>query len=112
MQMLFDEVTVRFHHGGYFTDPPNSVYIGGVVDEINEFDIDRASFFEFKDYVMELGYPVNSSMFFKVPGLDFDGGLRRIESDKDVGVLLEHYKDSEVLTIYVERGHEPLMVVT
>ena len=48
---------------------------------------------------MELGCPVNNSMFFKVPGLDFDGGLRRIESDKDVGVLLEHYKDSEMLTI-------------
>ncbi|XXG46800.1 hypothetical protein AAC387_Pa02g1550 [Persea americana] len=95
-----------------FRDPPNSVYIGSVVDEITEFDIDRASFFEFRDYVMELGYPVNSSMFFKVPGLDFDRGLRRVESDKDVGVLLEHYKNSEVLTIYVERVHEPLMVVS
>ena len=83
-----------------------------MVDEIADFDIDKASFFEFRDYVIELGYPANSSMYFKVPGLDFDGGLRRIESDKDVVALLEHYKDSEVLTIYVERGHEPLMVVS
>lgn len=45
VQMLFDEVTIQFHHGGYFTDPPNSVYIGGVVDEITNFDIDKASFF-------------------------------------------------------------------
>ena len=64
-----------------------------MVDEITDFDIDRASFFEFRDYVMKLSYPANSLMFFKVPGIDFDGGLRRIESDKDVGVLLEHYKD-------------------
>ena len=112
MQMLFDEVTIQFHHGGYFTNPPNSVYIGGVVDEIVDFDINKASFFEFRDYVIELGYPANSSMYFKVPGLDFDGGLRRIESDKDVVALLEHYKDSELLTIYIKRGHEPLMVVS
>eukprot|EP00268_Persea_americana_P028921 TRINITY_DN2802_c1_g1_i12.p1 TRINITY_DN2802_c1_g1~~TRINITY_DN2802_c1_g1_i12.p1 ORF type:complete len:253 (+),score=60.74 TRINITY_DN2802_c1_g1_i12:692-1450(+) len=69
-------------------------------------------FFEFGDYVIELRYLANSSMYFKVLGLDFDGGLRRIESDKDVVALLEHYKDSEVLIIYVERGHEPLMVVS
>ena len=47
-----------------------------------------------------------------MPGLDFDRGLRRIESDKNVGVLLEHYKDSEVLTIYVEMRYESLMVVS
>ena len=66
MQM-FDEVTIEFHHGGYFTDPPNSVYIGGMVHEVREFDIDKTSFFEFRDCMIELGYPGNSSMYFKVP---------------------------------------------
>ena len=82
MQMLFDKVTVQFHHSDFFTDPPNSIYIRGVVDEIIDFDIDKASFFD------EI--------------IDIDKA-----SDKDVVVLLEHYKGSEVLTIYVERGHEP-----
>lgn len=105
-------LTVRFHHSDYFTKPPNSVYIGGVVDEITDFDIDKVSFFEFRDYVMKLRYPTNSMMYFKMPALGFDDGLRRIESDKVVVVLLEHYKGSEVLTIYVESGHETLMVVS
>ena len=77
--MLFDEVIVRFHYSGYVKDPPNSVYIGGVVDEITDFDIDKSSFFEFRDYVIELGYSANSSMYFKVPALGFDDCLRRIE---------------------------------
>lgn len=51
-------------------------------------------------------------MYFKVLRLDFDGSLGWIESNKDVIALLEHYKGGEVLTIYVERGHEPLMVVS
>ena len=44
--------------------------------------------------------------------MDFDDGLMRIESDRDVFILLKHYKDSKVLTVYIERGHEPLMVVS
>ncbi|KAG5584589.1 hypothetical protein H5410_045023 [Solanum commersonii] len=49
-------VTLRFHHGGKLQKKPCIKYDEGTVTNCFAMDVDKFSYFEFVDYVKEIGY--------------------------------------------------------
>ena len=95
--------TVVIHHRGRFVDKPRITYEGGDVMAFHGLDLDRWSYFELLSLVKELGYDDIVDMWWKIPGLTLENGLRKIKLDCDaleLGMLAES-KKCEV-DVYVE----------
>ncbi|OIT40275.1 hypothetical protein A4A49_63588 [Nicotiana attenuata] len=70
--MSFVLVTLRFFHGGKISmDKLDSFsmedYIGGVMTDCFDVDVDRFSYFEFLGYVKEFGYNASSAVIYVRP---------------------------------------------
>ncbi|KAK3027867.1 hypothetical protein RJ639_041501, partial [Escallonia herrerae] len=108
--VVFDTISLKIHHGGYFTGVPNMEWKGGVVDVLDGMDVDLMSYWELVGIIGDLGLPSSSLMYYQVPGLDFRSGLRLITDDNGVMSMLEYYKSTDMVPLYVERV-DPLQVV-
>ncbi|KAH7858261.1 hypothetical protein Vadar_021817 [Vaccinium darrowii] len=69
--------TVEVHHGGYFVCNPTR-HVNGLVNHLDDCDSDRWSKFEAEDIVQRLGYRRHKLLWFRVPNLSMDEGLRLI----------------------------------
>ncbi|KAK3041491.1 hypothetical protein RJ639_000468 [Escallonia herrerae] len=108
--VVFDTISLKIHHGAYFTGVPNMEWKGGVVDVLDAMDVDLMSYWELVGIIGDLGLPSSSLMYYQVPGLDFRSGLRLITDDNGVLSMLEYYKSTDMVPLYVERV-DPLQVV-
>ncbi|KAK2973851.1 hypothetical protein RJ640_003259 [Escallonia rubra] len=108
--VVFETISLKIHHGGYFTGVPNMEWKGGVVDVLDGMDVDLMSYWELVGIIGDLGLPSSSLMYYQVPGLDFRSGLRLITDDNGVMSMLEYYKSTDMVPFYVERVN-PLQVI-
>ena len=71
-------------HSGNFEWNPSLEYVGGEISTMTNFDLDLLSHFEIQDIWAEAGGPINSRIYYLIPGGDLEQGLRLINSDDDV----------------------------
>ncbi|KAK3008240.1 hypothetical protein RJ639_015216 [Escallonia herrerae] len=107
---VFDKVTLEIHYGGLFSSKPYRSYQGGLVEYIHDYDIDFVSYWELIDILGDLKLPSSSLLYYVIPGVSFDHGLRAVTNDRGVVDMIRYYRDSGCLPIYVE-SVDPLQVV-
>ncbi|KAK2991201.1 hypothetical protein RJ640_027173, partial [Escallonia rubra] len=86
--VVFETISLKIHHGGYFTGVPNMEWKGGIVDVLDGMDVDLMSYWELVGII----------------------GLRLITDDNGVMSMLEYYKSTDMVPLYVERV-DPLQVI-
>ena len=79
---MADDVAIEVHHGGYLSGGPPYKYEGGTVDIIIHVDLDKFSYWELVDIVVELGYPSTSELYYKLPNKQLEDGLILIMDDR------------------------------
>ena len=96
---------MEIHHGGKFTEFPDTRYEGGLVNHIDKVNSDLFSVIILNDMLVSLGYSDEDivTYHFKVPNeADLDLGLRPLGNDTDVLNLIRHVEKSKVVEVYVE----------
>ena len=60
------------HHSGNFEWNPSLEYVGDEVSTMSNVDPDLLSHFEIKDICFEVGEPINSRIYYLIPGGDLE----------------------------------------
>ncbi|GJW94568.1 mutator type transposase [Tanacetum coccineum] len=99
-------LTLKIHHGGWFTPTPSRSYIGGQVSSVNVVDIDEFCLHDLKYMVVKLGYGVEDLMYchFLIPSLGLDYGMHSLNIDADVLEMAKYVTDYKIILVYVEHG--------
>ncbi|KAJ0810119.1 hypothetical protein HanPI659440_Chr01g0023051 [Helianthus annuus] len=100
-----DCLSLKFHHGGSFTDFPDIKYEGGFVSYIDKVNSDLFSVMSMNDMLVSLGYSDEDivTYHFKVPEEEsLDLGLRPLGNDSDVLNLIKYAELTKVIEVYVE----------
>ena len=63
--------TLHVHHGGHFMWDPQ-VYVGGIVDIVDNCDPDKWSKVEIESICREFGYTQVDRLWFKMPGVNLE----------------------------------------
>ncbi|KAL2939828.1 Transposase for insertion sequence element IS1081 [Bienertia sinuspersici] len=106
MSTVFDNVTIRFWHGGGFTTVGNNdmVYKGGVGR--NFFvDPDELCYWDVVEFGRKCGHDNVLGMYYLVPGMSLENGLRKIIGDEEVlqmGEIAVKYRAVEVYLLHSE----------
>ncbi|XP_065633827.1 uncharacterized protein LOC112010702 [Quercus suber] len=109
-------IEIRFdftiHHSGNFEWNPGLEYVGGEVSTMANVDPDLLSHFEIQDICAEARGPINSRIYYLIPGGDLEQGLRLITSDEDVTYMCELHVEwpTNEITLYVEPEVEPIAI--
>ena len=77
------------HHSGNFQWNPGLEYVGGEVSTMANVDPNLLSHFEIQDICAKAWEPINSRIYYLIPGGDLEQGLRLITSDDDVTYMCE-----------------------
>ncbi|KAF7138770.1 hypothetical protein RHSIM_Rhsim07G0242400 [Rhododendron simsii] len=95
--------TVEVHHLGRFVENPVR-YVEGVVNHVDDCDSDLWSKLEVEDIVERLGYRKYKMLWYRIPGLGLEEGLRVIETetDKDAMHMVAVVKGHGQIEIYLE----------
>ena len=111
---MADEIHFDFtiHHSRYFEWNLGLRYVGGEISVVGDVDPDLLIHFEIQDVFAEAGGPINSRIFYLIPGSDLEQGLRLITSDDDVTYMCELHAEwpTNEITFYVELEVQPLAI--
>ena len=77
------------HHSGNFQWNPGLEYVGGEVSTMANVDPNLLSHFEIQDICAKAWEPINSRIYYLIPGGDLEQGLRLITSDDYVTYMCE-----------------------
>ncbi|CAL5341952.1 unnamed protein product [Camellia sinensis] len=104
----------EINYNGYFSKPPNIAYKQGKVEYIYDVDPDRLSLIEIHTILRKMKIDVYSTsvLWYRKSGKSLDDGLTIIEEDVDVYTMICEYKGLDVIQLYVEKGQDPLQVVS
>ncbi|KAH7847773.1 hypothetical protein Vadar_030118 [Vaccinium darrowii] len=69
--------TVEIHHQGHFVENPVR-YVEGFVNHVDDCDPEKWSKLEVEDIVERLGYPKHKLLWYRIPGLGLEEGLREL----------------------------------
>ena len=99
-------------HSGNFEWNPSLQYVGGEVSTMTNFDLNLLSHFEIQDICAEAGGPINSRIYYLIPGGDLEQGLRLISLDDDVTYMCELHVEwpTKEITLYVELEVKPIAI--
>ncbi|KAK9072120.1 hypothetical protein SSX86_008552 [Deinandra increscens subsp. villosa] len=102
---MCDKLIVKLWHGGKIARNNKWKYVGGECDMF-EVEIDKCSYFELTDYVVEFGKYTNKEfcMFYLLPGKPLEVGLVELKNDSDVMKMLTDLGDDikHICSLYVE----------
>ena len=100
------------HHSRNFEWNPGLEYVGGEVFVMDNVDLDLLSHFEIQDICADAGGPINSRIYYLIPGGDLEQGLRLITSNDDVTYMCELHAEwpTNEITLYVEPEAEPIAI--
>ncbi|KAH7849908.1 hypothetical protein Vadar_024820 [Vaccinium darrowii] len=93
--------TVEIHHQGHFVENPVR-YVEGFVNHVDDCDPEKWSKLEVEDIVERLGYPKHKLLWYRIPGLGLEEGLRVIGTNKDAMNMTTVVKGHEQIEVYVE----------
>ncbi|RYR13956.1 hypothetical protein Ahy_B04g070680 isoform A [Arachis hypogaea] len=105
---------IMFHHGGNFERGKDGrwTYTPDNRHCLGDLDVDRLDVFYLRNYFKELGYETMKEVWWQVPGMSLEVGLRRLDSDNELRELCNHGgKNNGVVDVYIEHGiSEPEIV--
>ncbi|KAK1425137.1 hypothetical protein QVD17_20482 [Tagetes erecta] len=97
--MMDDLISINLWYAGKFEDSiPKPTYVGGY-SAVLRLDVDKLSYFEIVDYVLDIGS--YKSKDYDLYCFDNDGVLKRLLTDRDV---YEFANSNQQLDIYVQQG--------
>ena len=64
--MMLGYMKLVIHHGGYWEENPTMVYVGGKINQLENFDVDLLSFFELQAYSKQWGYNKMCRMWYRL----------------------------------------------
>uniref|UniRef100_A0A803LC23 PB1-like domain-containing protein n=1 Tax=Chenopodium quinoa TaxID=63459 RepID=A0A803LC23_CHEQI len=101
MSTFFDNVTIRFWHGGSFKHQDNGelVYVGGKGRNI-KVDTDLLCYWELFEFANQCGYITVDGFYYLVSGLSLENGLRKIEGDEEVVELIKIANEYRHVDVY------------
>ena len=73
VKISFDFTT---HHSRNFEWNPGLEYVGGEVSTMANIDPNQLSHFEIQDICAEAGGPINSRIYYLIPGGDLEQGVK------------------------------------
>ncbi|KAI3818709.1 hypothetical protein L1987_12524 [Smallanthus sonchifolius] len=97
--------TLKFFHGGQFSNHPGIEYVNGKITFIDNVDIDGFGMGMLEEMVKGLGYPSDMVFYyhFKIPRVCLDLGLKCLSNDSDFENLFAHVRrGNTVIEIYIE----------
>ncbi|KAD4585445.1 hypothetical protein E3N88_23046 [Mikania micrantha] len=104
-ERMEDDVLVKVWYGGKLSKNPKLHYVGGETSMI-KVEVDKMSYFELVDYVMEVGLYEKKDffMFYLLPGKKFEEGLVELKNDEDVSRMMVDLGEDvrHILHLYVE----------
>ena len=88
------------------------IIVGILSGTLANVDPDLLSHFEIQDICAEAGGPINSRIYYLIPGGDLEQGLRLITSDDDMTYMSELHAEwpTNEITLYVELEVEPIAI--
>ncbi|KAL2938836.1 Filamin A-interacting protein 1-like, partial [Bienertia sinuspersici] len=106
MSTVFDNVTIRFWHGGGFKTVGNNdmVYKGGVGRNF-VVDPDELCYWDLVEFGRKCGHDNVQGMYYLVPGMSLENGLRKIIGDEEVlqmGEIAVKYRAVEAYLLHSE----------
>ncbi|RYR30938.1 hypothetical protein Ahy_B01g055725 isoform A [Arachis hypogaea] len=105
---------IMFHHGGNFERGKDGrwTYTPDNRHCLGDLDVDRLDVFYLRNYFKELGYETMKEVWWQVPGMSLEVGLRRLDCDNELRELCNHGgKNNGVVDVYIEHGiSEPEIV--
>ncbi|KAF5938605.1 hypothetical protein HYC85_022864 [Camellia sinensis] len=104
----------EINYNGYFSKPHNIAYKQGKLEYIYDVDPDKLSFIEIHTILREMKINVYSTsvLWYMKSGRSLDDGLTIIEEDVDAYTMICEYEGLDVIQLYVEKGQDPLQVVS
>ncbi|KAK4726990.1 hypothetical protein R3W88_031907 [Solanum pinnatisectum] len=100
----FTFITLKLYHGGALLyEGEEAIYVGGLVSEYVNVDVDTISYFEIKDYIKKLGYKPNCKFSSQPPNICILGD---IDNDDILLAMCNCLKNGAVLDIYVHMPKE------
>ena len=100
----FTFITLKFYHGGALLyEGDKARYVGGLVSEYYDIDVDTISYFEIKDYIKELGYSPNCKFSVRPPNSCILGD---IDNDDILLAMCNCLQSGSVLEVYVHMPDE------
>ncbi|KAL2922604.1 GTPase-activating protein BEM3 [Bienertia sinuspersici] len=107
-----DSVTLRFYHGGLFKKIGVGLkYIGGM-GRTFKVDLDELCWFFLEQLAKECGcYNLIEEIYYLIPGLNLDNGLRKVYTDKEVLEMAAIVNKNRAIDLYVVHGVDKAEVV-
>jgi hypothetical protein len=75
-------VDIIIHHGGRVQHNPGLTYIGGLTDEVKNYDIDFLSVWKIEAFVREVGYVNDIHYWYKLDDNDIDELGKSLTNDE------------------------------
>ncbi|MED6127520.1 hypothetical protein PIB30_088777 [Stylosanthes scabra] len=98
-------ITLVYHHMGRLERDPNGVvkYNGGLVINIDGVNPNTCNFLKVDGLILDLGYSSTKAVYWLVPELDLDNGLRLLETDEEVANMCNAAsKNGNRIYLYLE----------
>ncbi|KAL2894817.1 Antiviral helicase SKI2 [Bienertia sinuspersici] len=107
-----DSVTLRFYHGGLFKKIGVGLkYIGGM-GRTFKVDVDELCWFFLEQLAKKCGcYNLIEEIYYLIPGLNLDNGLRKVYTDKEVLEMAAIVNKNRAIDLYVVHGVDKAEVV-
>ncbi|BFG42099.1 hypothetical protein CerSpe_283730 [Prunus speciosa] len=96
-----DMFTLEVHHDGHFAD---GLYMGGIVQWIDEQDADEVSMLELFEIVKHIGYDEQNIQYYYKHRTN---GWVEIRTDKDYFGALKLMKPSQLFVLYITENPAP-----
>ncbi|GJZ44113.1 mutator type transposase [Tanacetum coccineum] len=98
--------SIKIHHGGYFTNPPNREYKKGTFNYFDMVDVDLFSVIDLNDMLCQLGYGKKDIMHYhyKILNNSLNYGLLALASDVDVRSMIKYIGKLKRIEVYVQHG--------
>ena len=97
-----DLFSIFVHHGGYFTENPKT-YVGGEVDVVDNYDLDKWSKVEIEGICRDFGYTSVSRLWYTMPSMDQErANFHLVIDDHDAMNMTELVKGHKEIHVYVE----------
>ncbi|GKE35512.1 hypothetical protein Tco_1454834 [Tanacetum coccineum] len=107
VRLSYDNLfTLKVHHSGYFTSPPDKRNNNVLVDWYDLVDSELFSINEYDSLLEDLGFKDGRILFshFRVRGKSLDEGFAPLMFGEDVLSLLWHVPRDIEIEVYVENG--------
>jgi hypothetical protein len=98
-------VDVIIHYGGRVQHNLGFTYVGGLIDEVKDYDVDYLSVWEIEDLVRDLGYVNDLRYWSKLDDNDMEKLGKPLTNDEHVVDFLNIVEVYELKSVHIDVEH-------